>query len=55
MEFDLHGHVLIQPQEFQNRTFSDPNTLINQVLIPGTPHAFPTYHQYGEFLEYLAD
>jgi hypothetical protein len=54
MHIDNEGHVRITPKEFQgwlgNRRF-----LINNILIPGTPCAFPALDGYCRFLECLSD
>jgi hypothetical protein len=54
MTFDEHGHILISPRELQGWASSDPDWLINHVLLPGTPMGFPTYRQYAKFIDYLA-
>ncbi len=55
MTFDEHGHILITPRELQQRAFEDPDGLINHWLLPGTPMGFPTYTQYGKFVDYLSE
>lgn len=55
MMFDEHGHILISPRELQDRAFTDPDGLINHVLLPGTPMGFPTYGQFARFIDYLTD
>jgi len=54
MRFDEHGHVLVAPNEVQDLAFSDPDTLIDHWLLPGTPMAFATYEHYVRFLDYLS-
>src|SRR5207247_1885431 len=55
MEFDTEGHILITPWEVEQGAFDDPDGLISHGLLPGTPMAFPTYRQFCQFLNYLAD
>lgn len=55
MTFDEHGHIIISPQEVQQRAFDDPDGLINHALLPGIPLAFPTYDQYVRFVDYLSE
>ena len=55
MRYDPEGHVLISPIELGAMAFSDPDTLINHWLLPGTPLAFATSAQYARFVDYLAD
>ncbi len=54
MTFDEHGHICISPRELERLAFSDPDWLINHVLLPGTPMGFPTYLQYARFIDYLS-
>lgn len=53
MKFDDQGHILIAPPEVAERAFSDPDALINHMLLPGTPLGFPTYAHYARFIDYL--
>lgn len=55
MTFDEHGHILITPRELRQQAFDDADRLINHVLMPGTPMAFPTYSQYARFVDYLSE
>jgi hypothetical protein len=55
MRINDEGHILVTPREFQERAFENRWKLINQVLLQGTPVAFPTHESYCEFLEYFAD
>jgi hypothetical protein len=50
MHMDAQGHIVIRPMELLEIGVSDPARLVNDRLIPGTPHAFPTYEGYCEFL-----
>jgi hypothetical protein len=54
MEITAEGHILVTPREVCARV-NEPARLINDVLIPGTPLAFPTYMQYCDFLACCAD
>lgn len=54
MEIDVEGHILVTPREICDG-LEQPNRLINDVLIPGTPLAFPTYRSYCDFLSSFAD
>lgn len=54
MTFDEQGHIRISPRELQDLAFSDPDGLINHVLIPGTPMGFLTYTRYAQFIDYLS-
>lgn len=55
MTFDEHGRIDLTPRELQERAFDDPDGLINHALLPGTPHAFPSYARYTRFVDYLAE
>jgi hypothetical protein len=52
---DAHGHIFIRPKELLEIAFADPARLVNDILIPGTPHVFPTYEGYCAFLRWLAN
>jgi hypothetical protein len=54
MQIDREGHILIAPREVCE-SINDPRRLINNLLIPGTPVAFPTYSSYCDFLSACAD
>jgi hypothetical protein len=54
MEINKEGHILVTPREVCDR-LDEPARLINDVLIPGTPRAFPSYRQYCDFLASCAD
>jgi len=54
MQIDTEGHVLVSPREVCELV-NEPRQLINNVLIPGTPVAFPSYDSYCEFLNACAD
>lgn len=54
MEIDNEGHIRVSPREICE-CINDPHTLINNVLIPGTPVAFPTHESYCDFLNACAD
>jgi hypothetical protein len=54
MEINAEGHLLTSPREVCER-LNQPARLINDVFIPGTPVAFPTYARYCDFLAYCAD
>ena len=54
MEISAEGHSLTSPREVCER-LNEPARLINDVFIPGTPVAFPTYARYCDFLAYCAD
>ena len=55
MNFDDEGHICVTPREVQALAIADPQRLIQEVLIPGTPWAFPTHALYLRFLQYFAD
>lgn len=55
MTFDDQGHILVTPSEVQRQAVADPDGLINHVLLPGTPLAFPSYERYAEFIDYLSN
>jgi hypothetical protein len=55
MRFDEEGHVIVTPKEIHDGAIADPGGLINQVLLPGTPLAFPTHRQHCDLLNFLAD
>jgi hypothetical protein len=50
MTISPEGKFEITPAELYARAQSEPERLINDVLIRGTPHAFATYRQYCDFL-----
>ncbi len=52
MEINAEGHLLTSPREVCER-LNEPARLINDVLIPGTPVAFPSYTRYCDFLAQL--
>ncbi|MBW3540857.1 MAG: hypothetical protein KY476_11350, partial [Planctomycetes bacterium] len=54
MEISSHGHIAITPREICER-LRDVARLINGVMIPGTPVAFPSYQQYRDFLAACAE
>lgn len=54
MEITAEGHIQVSPQEICER-LSEPVRLINDILIAGTPVAFPTYTNYCDFLACCAD
>jgi hypothetical protein len=54
MHIDNQGHIVVTPREFQ-AALERPAYLINDIWLPGTPMAFPTYDSYCEFLGFLAD
>jgi len=54
MEIDGEGHIHVTPREVCDG-LDEPNRLINDVLSPGTPLAFPTYRSYCDFLNAFAN
>jgi len=54
MDIDNEGHIRVSPREICDR-IHDTYKLINNVLIPGTPVAFPTHESYCDFLNSCAD
>jgi hypothetical protein len=54
MEINAEGHLLTSPREVCER-LNEPARLINDVFIPGTPVAFPTYARFCDFLASCAD
>ena len=54
MNIDGEGHILVSPREISER-IHESHKLINNVLIPGTPVAFPTHEGYCDFLNACAD
>lgn len=54
MKIDSEGHICVSPREICER-IDARDRLINDVLIPGTPAAFPTFMQYRDFLGACAD
>src|SRR5271156_2432236 len=54
MQIDDEGHILTSPRDVCER-LNQPGRLINDVFIPGTPVAFPTYARYCDFLAHCAD
>jgi hypothetical protein len=54
MRFDDEGHLLISPRELQDFAFADPHSLINDVLLPGTPRVCATYEAYCDLLHQLS-
>jgi hypothetical protein len=55
MTFDQEGHVVVTPAELESKLRGDMDRLICEVLLPGTPAAFATYHEYCRFREMLAE
>jgi hypothetical protein len=55
MHFDIEGRLLVSPAEVQQLAFTDLRGLINNVLLEGTPLAFPTHAASRRFLAYFAD
>ena len=54
MRIDTEGHLIASPAEVC-QGLVNPQRLINDVLIPGTPVAFPTYASYRNFLAACGD
>lgn len=54
MRFDEEGHIIVTPKEVHELAFSAAETLINSVLIPGTPRAVPTHRQHFELLQHIS-
>lgn len=55
MTFDEEGHVCVEPQEVHRLAVTDPQRLIHEILIPGTPWAFSTHASHCRFLEHFAE
>jgi hypothetical protein len=55
MTFDQEGHVVVTPAELESKLRGDMDRLICEVLLPRTPAAFATYHEYCRFREMLAE
>ena len=55
MNFDLEGHMCVTPAEVDALLRSNIPRLINEVLLPGTPMAFPAYSAYRRFLAHVAE
>ena len=55
MKFDEEGHILVAPKEMHELAMFDPQRLIHQVLIPGTPWAFATHDLPCHFIQHFAD
>jgi hypothetical protein len=54
MRFDEEGHVVVTPREWQD-AIANPDQLVNDVWLPGTPWAFPTYGGYRRFWTFLSE
>lgn len=55
MKFDDEGHVIVTPREVHQLALTDKARLINSVLIPGTPQAFPAFEGYRELLHHITE
>lgn len=53
--FDEQGHIVITPKEVHRLALDDPQRLIHEMLIPGTPLAFDTHESYCHFLQHFGD
>ena len=54
MDFDAEGHIRVTPHEVEDELIHAP-FLINNVLVPGTPHIFRTLRGFSEFCDWLSD
>ena len=55
MNFDSEGHIVITPHQLFQLAIDNPTRLVDHYLIKGTPHAFPSYATYGEFLHAVSE
>ena len=55
MNFDSEGHIVISPHQLFQLAIDNPTRLVDHYLIKGTPHAFPSYATYGEFLHAVSE
>jgi hypothetical protein len=55
MHFDNEGHIIVSPREVHQLALSDRVKLINNVLIPGIPRAFPSQAQYCDLLHHISE
>lgn len=54
MDFDSEGHMCVSPAEFHQLVLRDPARLINDLLVHGTPAAFPSFRSYRDFVDFLS-
>jgi hypothetical protein len=54
MRFDPEGHIVITPRQFLEAFRHDPERLVLNALLPGTPWSFPTHDNYCEFRNYIS-
>ncbi len=54
MYFDNQGHIIVSPREIHELAMSDPKTLINSILLQGTPMAIQSHKKHYELLHYFA-
>jgi hypothetical protein len=51
MRFDPEGRLVLTPRQLFQLAHDRPTRLVDHYLVPPTPHAFPTYEAYGDFLQ----